>query len=185
VLPSTSEGNRASHPSRGIQREPDEGYVAVGRAIAPFGVKGELKVQPLTDNPERFRQGSRLWAAQEPITVADARAAGGLLYIRLEGYADRTSVERFRGAILQVPESDLPSLAEGAYYRFQLIGLTVRDLAGTALGTLVEVIETGANDVYRIRAESGTEIMLPATANVVIGVNREQGTITVDPPAWR
>ena len=148
-------------------------------------MKGELKVQPLTDNPDRFRQGSRLWAGQEQIVVTQARFAGDLVYIKLEGYADRASVERFRGAILQVPESDLPTLAEGTHYRFQLIGLTVRDLEGTTLGMLVEVIETGANDVYRIRAETGAEIMLPATDGVVLDIDREQGTMIVDPPPWR
>ena len=182
---SSAKGDRTSRPSRNIQREPDEGYVAVGRALAPFGLSGELKVQPLTDNPERFRQGSRLWAGNERVIVAGARSAAGLLYISLEGCADRTSVERFRGAILQVPESDLPLLTEGAHYRFQMIGLTVRDPEGTKLGTLVEVIETGANDVYRVRTESGTELMLPATDDVVLRVDREQGMMTVDPPPWR
>lgn len=182
---SATKGDQGTNPLRRKQRESDDGFVAVGRVLAPFGIKGEVKVQPLSDNPARFQHGSRIWVGQEQITITHARSSGDLTYISLEGYADRASVERFRGAVLQVPEGELPVLAEGTYYRFQLIGLTVRDPEGTTLGTLVEVIETGANDVYRIRAASGTDLLLPATGGVVLGVDRKQRTMIVDPPPWR
>src|SRR5581483_7678104 len=130
-------------PSRNTtpSREPAAGYVAVGRVLAPFGLKGELKVQSLTDNDERFAPKSRLWADSQPVTVAKSRTAGGHMYVTLKGFADRTSVERFAGALLQVPESMLPALEEGEHYRFQLIGLTVVTRDGTTLGTLEEIIE--------------------------------------------
>ena len=108
---------------RRAQRDPDAGFVAVGRVLGPFGLKGELKVQSLTDNPARFRARSRLWAGQQPVTIVDAREAQGYVYLRLKGFHDRTSVERFRQAMLQIPETELPALPEGEYYRFQLLGL--------------------------------------------------------------
>jgi len=187
-----SGGGRASSSAPGQQlakrtpqHEPDAGFVAVGRVLAPFGLKGELKVLPLTDNPARFRPRAKLWAGTQPVSVAASREAQGYVYITLKGFSDRTSVDRFRHALLQVPESDLPPLAEGEYYRFQLLGLTVVDRRGDLLGTLDEVIETGANDVYRVRLADGSDLLLPAVADVVVSVDIAAKRLVVDPPEWR
>ncbi len=160
--------------------------------LAPFGLKGELKVQPLTDNERRFTPKSRVWAGRQPVTVATSRRAQRFVYLTLKGFPDRASVEKFRHALLQVPEASLPNLPEGEYYRFQLIGLTVVDRAGRELGTLAEVIETGANDVYRVRTPgrggsptAGADILLPATDDVIIEVDLAAKRLVVDPPDWR
>ncbi len=167
------------------QTEPDPGYVVVGRVLAPFGLKGELKVEAVTDNPERFRPKAKLFAGLQPVSVASSREAQGYVYITLKGYPDRTSVERFHNALLQIPETALAPLPEGEYYRFQLLGLTVVDRNGIALGTLDEVIETGANDVYRVHSESGTDLLLPALRDVIVSVDLAAKRMVVDPPDWR
>jgi len=164
---------------------PDDGFVAVGRVLAPFGLKGELKVQSLTDNPRRFAPKSKLYAGQQPVTIASSREAGGHLYVTLKGYAGRTAAERFRHAMLQVREDDLPALPEGEYYRFQLLGLDVYDRAGVRLGVLAEVIETGANDVYRIHPDGGPDILLPALDDAIVNVDLAMRRMVVDPPPWR
>ena len=174
-------GVRRQRPSR----DPRPGFVAVGRVLAPHGLKGELKVQPLTDNPERFAPKSRVWADEQLVTIVASREAGGHLYVRLKGFPDRTSAERFRHALLQVPEESLPVLPEGEYYRFQLIGLQVFDREGAPLGTLEEVIETGANDVYRVRRPDGTDLLLPALDDVIVSVDLAAKRMVVDPPEWR
>jgi 16S rRNA processing protein RimM len=166
------------------QRAPDEGFVAVGRVLGPFGLKGELRVQVLTDNPRRLAVRSRLWAGDQKVTVATSREAQGYVYLTLKGFPDRTSVESFRHALLQIPESDLPRLAEGEFYRYQLIGLTVVDREGNPLGTLEEIIETGANDVYRVRGDAG-DVLLPALDDVIVSIDLESRTMVVDPPPWR
>ncbi len=153
--------------------------------MAPFGLKGELKVQILTDNPARFNAKAKLWAGQQPVSVASSREAQGYVYLMLKGFSDRTSVDKFRHALLQVPESDLPPLPEGEYYRFQLIGLTVADRDGNVLGTLDEIIETGANDVYRIHPEDGPDLLLPALADVILSTDLAARRMVVDPPEWR
>ena len=152
--------------------------------LAPFGLKGELKVQVLSDNMARFRRGARLWAGQQKVTVAAAREAQGHLFVTLKGFDDRTSVDKLRHSMLQVPEADLPPLPEGEYYRFQLVGLTVVDRDGRVLGTLDEVIETGANDVYRVHPPHGPDVLLPALADVIVSVDLDGRRMVVDPPAW-
>ncbi len=153
--------------------------------LAPFGLKGELKVQSLSDNEARFAPKSKLWAGDAPVTVAKSRVAAGHLYLMLKGFAARTSVERFRGALLQVPESMLPPLEEGEHYRFELIGLTVVTRDGATLGTLEEIIETGANDVYRVRSSDGSDVLLPALRDVIVSIDLEAKRMIVDPPEWR
>ena len=170
---------------RRLQREPDEGFVAVGRVRGPFGVTGELKVESLTDNPDRFRRGAKLWLGDQPVTVAGVREAQGFIYLTLKGHPDRTSVDPYRNRIIQVPESSLPALPEGEYYRFQLVGLEVVDRSGAPLGVVEEVLETGANDVYRVRTPDGKELLLPALDDVIVSVDLETKRIVADPPAWR
>ncbi len=183
----THAATERSQPAVSIkpQAEPDAGFVAVGRVLGPFGLKGELKAQALTDNADRFKVKAKLFAGQQPVTIAKCREAAGQLYLTFKGFADRDSVDKFRHALLQVPESDLPALPEGEYYRFQLIGLTVTDRTGAALGTLDEIIETGANDVYRVHPAEGTDLLLPALADVIISVDLEAKRMVVDPPDWR
>ena len=153
--------------------------------LGPFGLKGELKVLVLTDNPHRFAPKSRLWAGTQKVTVAKMREAQGYVFLTLKGFADRDSVDGFRHAMLQVPEDALPALDEGEYYRFQLIGLRVVDRGGEELGTLEEIIDTGANDVYRVRTPDGKDVLLPARDDVILAIDLTSGTMTVDPPDWR
>jgi 16S rRNA processing protein RimM len=166
------------------QPDPDPGFVAVGRVLGPFGLKGELKVQPLTDNPARFRPRARLFAGQQKVTVLRSREAGGHLYLTFKGFPDRSSAERFRHALLQVLESDLPPLAEGEYYRFQLLGLAVVDRDGATLGTVDEIIETGSNDVFRVRTPAGADILLPNTPDVILTIDLAAKRMTAHPPEW-
>ena len=167
------------------QAEPDAGFVAVGRVLGPFGLKGELKVQALTDNADRFKAKAKLWAGQQPVSVAKTREAQGHLYLTFKGFPDRESADKFRHALLQIPEVELPPLPDGEFYRFQLIGLTVVARDGALLGTLDEIIETGANDVYRVHPAEGADLLLPALADVIVSTDLAAKRMVVDPPEWR
>jgi len=146
--------------------QPREGFVAVGLVRAPFGVRGELIVDSLSDFAQRFRRAATLWAAGVSYTVRRARPHKGALLLELEGVESRAEAEALRGALLEVPEGELPALAEGQYYRFQIMGMDVVDRAGRPLGRIEEVLDTGANDVYVVRDAEG-DLLLPATDAVV------------------
>ena len=121
----------------------------------------------------------------QQITVTGVREASGFVYLAIKGFNDRTSVEKFRNTLLQVPESELPELEEGEYYRFQLIGLQVFDREGAALGEVAEIIETGATDVYRITSPEKTDLLLAAMPDVILEIDVAAKRMTVDPPDWR
>jgi 16S rRNA processing protein RimM len=155
--------------------------VTVGRILAPHGIRGELKVQPLTDFPERFEAGSRLWLKGQEWVVQRGRWVnrGGVI-LKLRGLETRNEAEEMRNAELTVLEAT-ELQGEGVYYLHDIVGMPVFDVAGEALGKLEEVFNTGSTDVYVIRGERG-EILLPALDDVVTQVDVAAGRIVVEVP---
>jgi 16S rRNA processing protein RimM len=145
-----------------------------------FGVQGEIKVDVLTDFPERFDPGSRLFLNGAHVTVAAARSSGvNRLVIRLSEIGDRSEATALRGSTLDIHEDALTPLPDGAHYRFQLEGLTAVTDDGTLLGRVEEVIETGGTDVFVIRLE-GREALVP-NAEGITEVDIPNGRLVVHP----
>ena len=97
---------------------------------------------------------------------------------------DRNGAEPLVGTPVEIPVAELPKLPEGEYYYFQLIGLTVVSDTGDTVGTLTEIIETGANNVYAVKTAEGKEIYLPAIPSCVLSVQPKEKTMTVHLPEW-
>jgi 16S rRNA processing protein RimM len=141
-----------------------EGFVAVGRVRGAHGVRGELKVEPLTDAPERFRPGTTLHAGGIPRIVRSARVHQDVILIELAGIGTRERANELRGALLELREDELPSLEEGCYYRHQIVGLQVFDEQGALLGRVEQVLETGANASTSRAATQASCSSPPSTA---------------------
>jgi 16S rRNA processing protein RimM len=155
------------------------GFVAIGRIRAPRGLVGELKVEPLTDFPDRFAPGETVWVRGRRLVVEGARWHHKDLLLKLEGIDRPEDADDLRGCPLEVPESELRPLADGQFYRFQVVGLRVYDREGHALGEVVEVLPTGSNDVYVVRGELG-ELLVPAIDDVVKEVDIGGGRMVVE-----
>jgi 16S rRNA processing protein RimM len=125
-------------------------------------------VEAPSEDPERFAPGSLVYLDGEPAKVADSKRAGQRLVVRL----DR---EARRGSVLSVPRSELPATAEDEYYVFQLVGLSVDEEGGRALGRVQDVAPGVANDVL----ELDTGIALPLVEDCVLSVDLERGRILV------
>ena len=162
--------------------------LTVGRIVAAHGIKGEVKVVSLSENPRRFRKGSALHLEDAAtLTVESTRTVrGNELIVKFAEVPDRTAAEALRGKTLTVPKEDAAKLPPDRFYRFDLLGLSVRDTDGKPLGTLEDVIESGANDVFCVRTESGKTVLLPALKQVVADVDLAAGTMTVSllPGLW-
>lgn len=157
--------------------------VAVGRISGPHGIRGELKVESLTDFPERFLPGSPLLLVTPAGEVRETRVVSsrvhkGRYLLFLEGVEDRTVAERIRGGFLKVTQEDLTPLPGGQYYQFELIGLSVVTEEGRALGEVREVLPTGGNLVLVVGGK-GREILLPYIDDVVKQVDLEGKRVTV------
>ena len=155
------------------------GYVAVGRVGSPWGVQGVVRVVPLVDRRERLAPGRAIIVGGERRVIEGCRWQKGQAHLKLSGIDDQESAAALRDQLLAVPESELEALAEGEYYRFQLIGLEVRSTAGAALGRVTEVLDTGANDVYVVKGEEG-EVLVPATDEVIKEIDLPAGRMVIE-----
>lgn len=168
-------GRSGERPARRAPR-----YLVVGKVVAPWSTRGELKVAILTDFPDRFRDLERVYLSDEPWMLEGYRRHGRWVILRLEGCADRNSAEKFRGELVQIPLEEAVPLSEDEYYIYQIVGLEVWTRAGEHLGRVSEVLFTGANEVYVVEGERG-EILVPAIEGVVKEVDLEGGRLIVEP----
>ena len=147
-----------------------------------------MRVQPETDNPQRFRRGARLIVGDRELHVERVqRTPGGLLLVRFVEVASRSDAAALHGDTLSVLTGESPEAPPDAYYHYQLVDMEVVDEAGERLGTLTEIISTGANDVYVVTGESA-ELLLPAVGDVILSVDVEASRMIVAVPdglGWR
>lgn len=156
-------------------------YLVIGFLRRPFGVSGEILMDLHTDFPQRFRTGRKIYVGDEykPMTLASVRPHGENMLVRLRGVNTPEVAGQFRNTWIFIKTKDAPPLPEGKYYQYQLLGLKVVDETDHPLGTLTEILATGANDVYVVKDEAGKEILLPAIPSVILDVQPEAGVIRV------
>ena len=143
-------------------------------------MKGAVRVELLTDFPDRFASGSAVDIEGRRLTVKDAREQEGSLLVSFEGIDDRDAADALRGAYVTLPLSAARSLPDGHYYHFELVGLSVFDTRQQrTLGRVEEVLSYAANDVLRV-SDGQREVLIPMLKSVVQAVSRDEGLIVVD-----
>jgi len=170
-------GRNRPSPSQPQQVSP--GFVAVGRVLAPRGLLGDFKVQPLTPFTDRFQPGRSLHLGGERRLIERAHPERAGLLLKLSGIDDKTSAEAFRDQYLEVPESDLQPLGEGQYYHFQLIGVSVRTTKGLPVGRVTRILSTPANDVLVVHGMLG-ELLVPAVEDVVKEIDLDNSVMVIE-----
>jgi len=155
--------------------------LVVGKIRRPHGVAGEALVEIHTDFPERLAPKTLVFvgAAHQPLTIRKRRPHKDGLLLTFEDITTPEQVGLLRNQMLSIPAVDRPPLPEGEYYHHQILGLSVVDENGQELGRLAEILETGANDVYVVTRDDGTELLLPAISDVVLDVDLPRKTMRV------
>ena len=150
-------------------------HLVIGEVLRPHGVQGELRIRLLTDYPERIAQlkvvylGTSVDAPNlKPYPVAGMRLHLEYGLLSLHGINSRAKADRLRNLLIMVDIENAVPLEDGEFYLFELIGLEVRTEAGESLGTISEVIETGANDVYVVDSPRYREVLIPATDETIL-----------------
>lgn len=142
--------------------------VLIGEILRPHGVQGELKVYPITADAHRFANLKRVFLRsgleEKSLEIQSARVHDGFVYVHFAGVNNIDAAEKIRGFKIYIDRGDVPPLDEGWYY-FELEGMQVYE-GDVCLGTLMQILETGANDVYVVRGGKG-EICIPALKSVV------------------
>jgi 16S rRNA processing protein RimM len=175
-----------------------DAFLIVARVLRAHGTAGEVACEIITEFPERFARTKRLFlappaapgriepapdAAPQPMGVVRARVAPhrghAEVILQLDGVADRDAAEQLRGWLVQVPKTEAWKLPRGRYYWHQIVGLRVLTTDGEEIGTVAEILETGANDVYVVKGDGG-ERLIPAIKQVVTEIAPERGEMVVE-----
>lgn len=161
--------------------------VAIGEIGRPHGVRGEVRVTPLTDHPERFARLREclLWDEARdrrlPCRIRTARAQGDALVVALAGYDSPEAVRALTGWLLAVPESEVLPAPEGHFYPWQLVGCRVLTEDGREIGSVLRIEGSGAQDLWVVGA-AGREHLVPAVADIVREVDLDGRRIVIRPP---
>ena len=156
-------------------------FLAVGKLRHAHGVHGEILMEVFTDFPERIQPGGVLYLGEDgdQLTLTKCRPVRQGLLMTFEGYSTPEAVGQLRNQVLYVKAADRPALAEGDYYRHQLINLDVVTDTGDRLGVVTEILETGASDVLVIHPETGADVLIPMVDTFIQHIDLAQRTITV------
>ncbi len=144
-------------------------YLAVGKVLKPQGVKGELKVEPWTRSPERFKNLSRVFTdipEYETLELVQVRCHRRFVYLKAAGIDSLEEAEGLRDSLLWIPESWREELPPGEYYIYDLLGMQVYCTSGEYLGELKEVLSLPGNDVFLVK-KGQQELLIPALHRVI------------------
>ncbi|HHY36997.1 MAG TPA: 16S rRNA processing protein RimM [Firmicutes bacterium] len=160
--------------------------IAIGKVTAPHGVAGEIRILPLTDFPERFRQLKKVYLSGKGMEAPRLCTVTGVKYhkkfviLKLAGVENRDEAEKLRNCYLKIEPAELMPLPPGHYYHFQIVGLKVETMEEEALGEVVEILTPGGNDVYVVQDREGNEVLIPAIKEVVREIDLERGLMRVE-----
>ncbi len=164
------------------------GMLKIGRIAGTHGVRGEMTVLPLTDDPRRFSALESVSIIEESGEELGSRRVEGVRYfkdrviIRLEGISDMDAAMRLKSKFLAVDRDHAVKLPRDSYFICDIIGCAVRDEGGETLGVISDVLQTGANDIYVIARSGLRDLLVPAIKSVVLGVDLEERRVTVRLP---
>lgn len=154
-----------------------EQFLKVGVITSVHGIRGEVKVFPTTDDPRRFKKCKEVWIdpdqGKSVLEIEHVKFFKQFAIIKFKGFENPDEIIPYKGKELYVTRENAVPLGENEYYIADLIGIQVFDEEDTLLGSLEDVIETGANDVYSIRTGEGREILLPAIRECILDVDVE------------
>ncbi len=161
-------------------------FLTIGKLQRTHGVKGEIVMEVMTDFPEKILPGNIVYigSKQQPYEVASVRPTADKILISFKGFTDCDQVSILRNQIVSIKTEDANQLPEGEFYHHEIIGMTVVEEDGSLVGTIGEILVTGANDVYIINKENGEELLLPAIRDAVRSIDRSSRKMVVRLPEW-
>lgn len=167
-----------------MSKEGETEWATIGKVVALFGVHGELKVLSLSDIPNRFAELDAVYLGPDHIRYAIKGVRpykGEMVLLKLAGVEDATTAETLRNFDITIPVSQLAKLPPDSYYQHDIVGLHVCTLDGRDVGEIVDIMITGSNDVYIIKAPDGRQVLIPAIKEVVKLVDLVRRIMYIEP----
>ncbi|MHB8807692.1 MAG: ribosome maturation factor RimM [Anaerolineaceae bacterium] len=179
--PSNKKGINDGSPKKG---EPL--FLTIGKIRKPHGVRGELSVAVLTEFPERIKPGKIVFVGERKIEqqIETIRFQNDGLLIKFNGINDRDEAGLFRNELIYIQAANLPKLEENEYYYHDLLNMQVKTEEGELLGSVSEILETGANEVLVVTQEE-KEYLFPFIKQVVLVVDKEENVILIKKQEWK
>lgn len=158
-------------------------YLEVGQIVNTFGIKGQVKVVPFTNDIERFDELRKVYIVnrknRKEVEIENVKYHKNMVLLKFKGLDKIEDVEIFKNCYLEIDRKDGKPLEEGEYYIIDLIGLDVYTDEGTHLGKVDDIYNTGSNDIYVVKDELGKQILLPYIDDVIKEINLESRKIIV------
>jgi 16S rRNA processing protein RimM len=153
----------------------------IGRVVGGFGVRGEMKVEPLTDFPDRFARLELVYIgpAHQPFRIESSRQHKGRVLLKVVGIGTPEQAAALHDQDVAIPREEAMHLPPGHYYLDDLVGMTVLNVEGEAVGHITDVLRTGSNDVYVVN-EGRDSILVPAIRDAIRELDLENGRILVE-----
>ena len=155
--------------------------ILMGKIVNVVGLKGEVKVYSYTDRNERFEELESIWLENKVYNIENVRYQNKVVILKLEGINDRNQAEAQRNKKVYIEETDLQELPEDTYYVSDLIGMEVVTESGK-LGTISDVIQNSAQDLYEVKTEEGKKVYIPVVKQFVIDVDMDSRIVKVELP---
>jgi len=167
-----------------LSREP--AFLVLGKLRRAHGVLGEIPMEIYTQLLDLITPDQIIYIGEDyqPFTIVSTRWKQDLILLKLKEINDRTAASALTNQLVFIKPDQLPVLAEDEYYYHQLVGLNVFDSDGVYLGVLTQVMETGANDVYLVRAEDGGEVLIPAIDEMILSIDPGSEKMIVNKMEW-
>ena len=160
-------------------------WATIGKVVAPFGIHGELKVYSLSDIPNRFTSLKAVYLlCPEPVryVIKNVRPfKGDFVLLKFAGINDPTTADTLRNAEVVIPLDQLAKLPPDFYYQHDILGLQVYTLDDRLVGTIVDILVTGSNDVYVVKGAEGQQFLIPAIKEVIKQVDLIRRMMYIEP----
>lgn len=153
----------------------------IGQIVNTHGVRGEVKVIPLTDDVNRFKKLKKVLIDDVERNVLGCKFQKDRVILKIEGIDSMDEAERYKQKYICVERSEAIKLPKDTYFIKDLVGCQVLDTEGKVLGNIDEVIKTGSNDVYWIKGEKGKELLIPVLKEIVLEIDIDNKKITIKP----
>lgn len=154
-------------------------FLSIGQIVNTHGIKGELKIYPLTDDIIRFRKLKSVYIDNVSRTVVWCKLQSNMVILKIEGIDSIEQAQTYKNKYIEVEREDAVKLSEGEYFIADIIGCTVLDENNVEIGTIYDVIKTGSNDVYWVKGNS--EVLVPALKDIVLNISVQEKKMIIKP----
>ncbi|MCQ2546049.1 MAG: ribosome maturation factor RimM [Clostridia bacterium] len=153
--------------------------ILIGKIVNAVGLKGEVRVYNYSDSVEIYENTESIYVEDTLMKIKSVRTQKNMVVLGLDGISDRNEAEKAKGSELFVTDADLPELPEGEYYVRDLIGMEVLLEDGSHLGTMTDVIQNSAQDIFELETDEGKQVLIPRVPDFVLNIDAKAGKITV------